>query len=57
MNHSSRSRGIPPGSRWSVPSQCLAATGRVGAVQLWFPAATSGISVDRSGADPGSISR
>ncbi|PNX74833.1 glucose-6-phosphate 1-dehydrogenase cytoplasmic-like, partial [Trifolium pratense] len=52
-----RSRGILPGSWWSVPSQCLVATGRVGAVQLRFPVATAGISVDRSGADPGSISR
>ncbi|MCI67295.1 hypothetical protein A2U01_0088553, partial [Trifolium medium] len=50
-----RSRGIPPRSRWR--DQCLAATGSVGAVQLWFPAATAGISVDRSGADPGSISQ
>ncbi|MCI83677.1 hypothetical protein A2U01_0104953, partial [Trifolium medium] len=37
--------GIPRGFRWSVPSQCLGATGRVGAVQLRFPVATAGISV------------
>ncbi|MCI47180.1 hypothetical protein A2U01_0068421, partial [Trifolium medium] len=45
----SRTRAIPAASRQSVASQCLAATGRVGAAQLRFPAATAGFSVDRSG--------